>query len=61
MIRSLFFGILLATGAALCVVPSLAIRIQSAINSMIRRSMNAIRLNTGARLKSDLVICDFLS
>jgi Flp pilus assembly protein TadB len=58
MIRSVFFGIVLANGAALCVVPSLATQIQSAIKSMIRRSMNVIRLNTGARLKSDLVICD---
>jgi len=58
MIRSVFFGIVLAMGAALCVVPSLATQIQTAIKSMIRRSMNAIQLNTGARLKSDLVICD---
>ena len=57
MIRSVFFGIVLAIGTALCVVPSLATQIQSAIKSMIRRSMNAIRLNTSARLKSDLVIC----
>ena len=58
MMRSVFFGIVLAVGVSLCVVPSLATQIQSAIKSMIRRSMNAIRLNTGARLKSDLVICD---
>jgi tight adherence protein C len=58
MIRSVIFGIVLAMGFALCVVPSLAIKIRSAINSNMSKCVNAIQLNTGARLKSDLVICD---
>lgn len=58
MIRSVIFGVVVAIGVALCVVPSLATQIQTAIKSIVRRCMDAIRLNTGARLKSDLVTCD---
>jgi hypothetical protein len=58
MMRSVFLGIVLAIGVALCVVPSLATQFQSAIKSMINRSISAIRRSTSARLKSDLVICD---
>jgi tight adherence protein C len=58
MIRSVLFGIILSIGVALCVVSSLATQVHSAIKAMIRRSINVIRLNTGARLNSDLVICD---
>ena len=58
MIRSVIFGVVVAMGVALCVVPSLSTQIQAAIKFIARRCMDVIRLNTGARLNSDLVICD---
>jgi tight adherence protein C len=58
MIKSVFFGVVIAVGIVLSVVPSISVRIQSAIKTLTGRSLNAIRLSTGARLRADLVICD---
>ena len=58
MIRSVLFGAIIAVGVALCVVPSIALQIKSVFASLVRKSLNAIRLSTGTRLSSDLVICD---
>jgi hypothetical protein len=58
VIRSVLFGAIIAVGVALCVVPSVGLQIKSVFTTLVRRSLSAIRLSTGARLRSDLDICD---
>lgn len=58
MIRSALFGVIIAAGVALCVVPSIALQLKSFFTTVVRKSLNRLRLRTSSRLNSDLVICD---
>ena len=58
MIRAVAFGLLIAAGATLCSVASVADRVKSAFGTLFRTSLNLMRVNTNSRLNSDLQICN---
>ena len=58
MIRAVAFGLLIAAGATLCSVASVADRVKTAFGTLFRTSFNSMRVNTNSRLNSDLQICN---